>query len=286
MNFFFRLECRNPEKVNKITTSLSLKLLPRDLKSKDSRHLLQTIFSQWLSLSTCIIQTAIDVVPPPPLAQRLRVPRMLYPDNPDAETVPPKDQVEKDLYEANKEDEAFVCAYVSKMFAVRAKDLPDIKRERAERAAAAAASSSSTDGDGDDDEEKAESSDEEEEILLGFARLYSGTLHLSSTLKAVLPKYDPTLPHAPTNKRNEKYVVEVKVEGLYLMMGKELVKTESVIAGNIFAVRGLAGKVGRSATLCSGGDGALINLGRVVRAVSYLFIHTGIRTILSLFSFL
>ena len=82
--------------------------------------------------------------------------------------------------------------------------------------------------------------------------------------------------------QNEQFIVEATVEGLYTMMGRELVTTESVQAGNIFAIRGLEGKVWRSATLCArsgmsnGLDSAqtqecLINLGRVSRSVRLLF---------------
>ena len=64
----------------KIITTLGLKILPRDQKSKDTRQLLSLIFSQWLPLSTCVIQTIVDIVPPPSDAQRIRIPKMLYPD--------------------------------------------------------------------------------------------------------------------------------------------------------------------------------------------------------------
>ncbi len=40
---------RNPDKIAKIVATLNLKILPRDLKSKDTRNLLTLIFSQWLS---------------------------------------------------------------------------------------------------------------------------------------------------------------------------------------------------------------------------------------------
>jgi ribosome assembly protein 1 len=64
------------------------------------------------------------------------------------------------------------------------------------------------------------------------------------------------------------------------MMGRELIPVKTVRAGNIFAIRGLAGKVFRNATLCapqSTGvpEGAnpiqmqdcLINIGGVTRMV-------------------
>ncbi len=119
---------RNMEKVTKITSALNLKIPPRDLKSKDSRHLLSLIFSQWLSLSTCIIQTVIDVVPAPPVAQATRIPKMLYPDLPEP-PLRPKNKLEETCIPPTTGPDAYVCAFVSKMFAVSEKDLPENQKK-------------------------------------------------------------------------------------------------------------------------------------------------------------
>ncbi|CAG8439651.1 10899_t:CDS:10 [Ambispora gerdemannii] len=42
----------NREKIEKIVKTLNLKILPRDMRSKDTRTLLTSMFSQWLPLST------------------------------------------------------------------------------------------------------------------------------------------------------------------------------------------------------------------------------------------
>ncbi|THV03832.1 P-loop containing nucleoside triphosphate hydrolase protein [Dendrothele bispora CBS 962.96] len=307
----------NPDKVAKIVSTLNLKILPRDLRSKDTRHLLSLIFTQWLSLSTCLIQAVIDVVPAPCDAQVTRIPKMLYPDLREA-TVSPKNKLESDLFSANASADALVCAYVSKMFAVARKDLPENKkktltademRERirelrqARESAKATTTTSgmeSTNGDGTEDSsvappgihytlgvsneesgevEKLEEINEGAEAILGFARLYSGTIKVGSTVYAILPKYNSSL--GPTHPRNEQFIATAMVEGLYVMMGRELVAVQSVRAGNIFAIKGLEGKVWRSATLCAPGgdyvdDGqmdsqlkeTLINLGRVQKSAS------------------
>ncbi|EAU85947.2 translation elongation factor 2 [Coprinopsis cinerea okayama7 len=302
----------NPEKVTKIVTALNLKIPPKDLKSKDARYLLSLIFSQWLSLSTGIIQTVIDVIPPPPVSQGSRIPKMIYPDLRE-DTLQPKNKLEEDMYAAKCGPEAYVSAYVSKMFAVPLKDLPENKRKaltaeemraRAKEARAAREAAAATAGEGSSpgalapeghqmspspdsrevsqapqDEEK-EKADKDAEVVLGFARLYSGTIKVGGTVYAVLPKYNPAL--QPTSPYNSKYLLKAEVEGLYIMMGRELVAVDSVRAGNIFAIKGLEGKVWRSATLCSMGalDGienepdvqahkpCLINLGSVRRSAA------------------
>ncbi|TFK74756.1 P-loop containing nucleoside triphosphate hydrolase protein [Pluteus cervinus] len=257
----------NPEKVTKIVTTLGLKIPPRDLKSKDSRYLLGVIFSQWLSLSTCIIQAAIDVVPAPPIAQATRIPKMIYPDLREA-TIAPKDKLQEDLFASKFGPEACISAYVSKMFAVPAKDLPENKRKpltaeemrakarEAKEARALAPESGTGEGQSiatapvpqEEPKDTPPPPKEEEEIILGFARLYAGTLRTGITIYAVLPKYDSTL--EPSHPRNAKYLIPVTVEGLYIMMGRELVPVDVVRAGNTFAIKGLEGKVWRSATIC------------------------------------
>lgn len=283
----------------KIVTALDLKIPPRDLKSKDTRHLLSLIFAQWLSLSTCIIQTVIDVIPAPPIAQATRIPKMLYPDLYET-TLQPKNKLEEDLYASRFAPEACVVAYVSKMFAVSAKDLPENKKKvltveemrtkaqetRIAREAVPLANELSTlsivdhapDIKSSDAQDDAKNNDLE--VVLGFARLYSGTIRVGSSVYAVLPKYSPGL--GPTQTSNAKYLLTATVEGLYIMMGRELIPVRQVRAGNIFAIKGLESKVWRSATLCSPEENGigedpdpvtqqdcLINLGAVNRTVCF-----------------
>ncbi|RDB18085.1 Ribosome assembly protein 1 [Hypsizygus marmoreus] len=289
----------NQEKVTKIVSTLNLKIPPRDLKSKDTRHLLSLVFSQWLSLSTCVTQAVIDIVPAPSVAQATRIPKMLYPDLYEA-TVEPKNKLEEDLFASKWGPDANVTAYVSKMFAVSAKDLPENKKKpltademrararEAKVAREAAQESAASGGDIVDIPSTAVDftptttteplKDEpvgDQEILLGFARLYSGTLRTGTTVYAVLPKYNTDL--EPTHPQNAKHLVGVTVEGLYVMMGRELVVVDLVRAGNIFAIKGFEGKVWRNATLCASSEAGvgessaidqacLINLGGVNRA--------------------
>jgi ribosome assembly protein 1 len=230
---------------------------------------------------------------------------MLYPDLYES-TLEPKTKLERDLYTCDAGPQAVVAAYVSKMFAVPAKDLPENRRRpvtademrkraaeaRAARAAAASEAAdagaekegapipeSATPAPGDD--EKPEGEEEGEEVILGFARLYAGTLCTGRTVYALLPKYDASYP--PTHPKNAKHLLRVTVQGLYTMMGRELMPVERVSAGNVFAIRGLEGKVWRNATLCApseqgvgelGEDGeCLVNLGGASRGVRALILH-------------
>ena len=304
--------------MTKIVNTLNLKIPPRELKSKDTRNLLSLIFGQWLSLSTCTIQAVIDVIPPPSKAQAIRMPKMLYPDlvvtgkkvkkageEGEGETegegeVEAKNELEKDLYGCRDGEDANVVAYVSKMFAVEEGELPERKRkpmsaeEMRERGRELrmlkeglermdiGSENGNEDGNGEalgvkESEQKKEGEGDKGTVILGFARLYSGQLRVGSSLYCVLPKYNQAL--GPKHPRNANHVVKAKVDALYVMMGRDLEPVDCVRAGNVFALRGLEGKVWRHATLCAPGAkgvigedveanrSCLINLGGIIRPV-------------------
>ena len=125
------------------------------------------------------------------------------------------------------------------MFAVQKKHMPEFKsKSRHEQLNA------TLNGNGPTEEPA-----DEEEVLLGFARLYSGKLRVNSRVAVILPKYDTKKP--PSNARNSRYISLVTIRRLYTMMGRDLIPVEEIVAGNVFAVAGLEGCVGRSATLCA-----------------------------------
>ena len=128
--------------------------------------------------------------------------------------------------------------------------------------------------------EKTEDEDDAGETLLGFARIYSGTIRVGTNVICVLPKYNRAL--GPMHPANAQHLVKAPIEQLYTMMGRELVPVESVPAGNVFAVRGLEGKVWRNATLCAPATGGvraesisahqecLVNMAGILRYVSLI----------------
>ncbi|KAJ4491631.1 hypothetical protein C8J55DRAFT_504709 [Lentinula edodes] len=310
----------NPDKVLKIISTLSLTLPPRELRSLSNltstsssttdtsatnnypKHLLSLIFAQWLPLSTSIVQTVIDIVPPPQMSQSHRMGRMLgldnefSPNSTDGTTSSSLIPYEH-LYKASPSPAVPVCAYVSKMFAVRRGDLPE-ERENARSAQAKAARdrkrvaaeklngteevkvTDAGDGNEGNDDELQEKDQEDhqkdldEDILLGFARIYSGTLSAGEQVLVLLPKFNPAMENtaaslndistAVVHPSNVPYVLglpstssqslvaqgskmhsssqpthptRITIAALYLMMGRELLPVSSVSAGQIFAAR-------------------------------------------------
>ncbi|KNZ45403.1 hypothetical protein VP01_815g6 [Puccinia sorghi] len=92
-----------------------------------------------------------------------------------------------------------------------------------------------------------QSSPDEGEALIGFARIYSGTVRVNQKLTCVLPKYNSNNP----DQLNSTHLKTVTIENLYIIMGRSLVETTEVRAGHVFGIGGLAGKVLRNATLCA-----------------------------------
>lgn len=173
-----------------------------------------------------------------------------------------------------------VVAYVSKMVSVPESELPQNKRrtgqlsaeearelarkKRAELARAQAAEANgmndittaleSTNLDGFMPELEEKIADPEH--LIGFARIYSGSLSVGDSLYVLPPKFSPAHPHiAPEPQK-------VTVTALYMLMGRNLESLETVPAGVVFGIGGLEGRILKSGTLCSQLEGS-VNLAGV-----------------------
>ncbi|RKO93267.1 P-loop containing nucleoside triphosphate hydrolase protein [Blyttiomyces helicus] len=281
------------EKVEKITKALSVKILPRDLRSKDTKALLSTIMIQWLPLSTAVLDTVVSVLPSPREAQKIRIPKILNqhagstssPTTATTHTTP--SDLERALLECDPSDDVPVVAFVSKMFSVPVEDLPGKRRvqlsaeemrERrklvvqriAERKAAEALAttadaqaiplsapsplepsspsslvSTSTVPTFSDEASSVLEKDSDDapppEALVGFARVYSGTLRPNQTVHVLGPKYDPRDP--------TKHHSVVTITRLFLLMGRDLEELNFVPAGNVCGIAGLEGFIVKSGTL-------------------------------------
>lgn len=269
----------DPELLQKITKSLNVTVPPHVLRSKDPRLLLTTIFSSWLPLSTAVLVSVVESLPPPNVAQSERIPDLLD-DSPGGSHVNPTIRDAMTTFRKSKSDP--VVAFVSKMVSVPESELPENKRKpgqmtseearilarrkRAEAAKAHASSNTNNDYETDlavglESSTIHETPEETEEIkvdtehLIGFARIYSGTLSVGDTLYVVPPKWSPA-------DGNVEDLKKVEVTSLYMFMGRNLEALESVPAGVVFGIGGLAGRVLKSGTLCSTAEGA-VNLAGV-----------------------
>lgn len=276
----------DPAMVEKITKSLSLTIPPHVLRSRDPRAIMTTVFSAWLPLSTAILVSTIEHLPAPPSAQASRLPALID-VSPGAQHVDARIRDAMANIKSSKDDP--IVAYVSKMVAIPESELPHNKqkiggamtgeeardlarRKRAEFEQSQAATNGDT-ADGslisitqalseanlEDSNNTATAEDENQtikEVLIGFARIYSGSLSVGDSVYVLPPKFSPVNPHA--NPEPQK----ITITGLYLLMGRGLEALTSVPAGVVFGVAGLEGHVLKSGTLCSQLEGA-VNLAGV-----------------------
>ncbi|KAH0547533.1 hypothetical protein FGG08_000258 [Glutinoglossum americanum] len=266
----------DPELLQKITKSLNITLPPHVLRSKDSRVVLTTLFTAWLPLSTALLVSVIESLPSPPVAQASRLPAMIE-SSPGASHVDTR--VRDAMIEFKTDRKEPIVAYVSKMVAIPESELPEnrrrvgglsteeareiAQRKRAEVSRAQAltemaavgvtavtgtlgnthisnGSGSQSDSAGLDDEERVDP-----EHLIGFARLYSGTLSVGDSIYVLPPKFSPAAPHAHPELQ------KVTITALYLLMGRSLEPLSSIPAGVVFGIAGLEGHILKSGTLCS-----------------------------------
>ncbi|OAQ83796.1 ribosome biogenesis protein Ria1 [Purpureocillium lilacinum] len=269
----------DPALLEKVTKSLGLTIPPHIIRARDPRLLLTTVFASWVPLSTALLVSVIESLPSPPAAQAERLPELLE-DSPGSEAIDPAIKDAMVSFKHSKSDP--VVAYVSKMVSIPESELPENRRKttgqmtgeearelarqkRAEAARAQAAretngidsltdalsSANINDATQDTEEKKVDP-----EHLIGFARIYSGTLSVGDTLHVIPPKWSPAEPNADPKPQ------EVKVTALYMLMGRNLEALDSVPAGVVFGIGGLEGKILKSGTLCSRIDGA-VNLAGV-----------------------
>ncbi|MBE3043544.1 GTP-binding protein, partial [Candidatus Bathyarchaeota archaeon] len=269
----------DPEMLQKITKSLNITVPAYVLRSKDPRTLLTTVFSSWLPLSTAVLVSVMESLPSPNVAQAERVPALLD-DSPGGSHINPAIRDAMTTFKKAKSDP--VVAFVSKMVSVPESELPANRRKpgmmssdearilaREKRAEAAKAHALA----GIDDKpdpmialdtmevihetpamihetpEVKEETNVEAEHLVGFARIYSGTISIGDTLYVVPPKWSPI-------EGNPEDLEKVEVTSLYMFMGRNLEALETVPAGVVFGIGGLAGKILKSGTLCSTPQGA------------------------------
>lgn len=263
----------------KITKSLNITLPSHITRSRDPRAILTTLFSAWLPLSTALLVSVIESLPSPPVAQEGRLPALI-------DASPAFEHVDSIVREAmiksksSKSDP--VVVYVSKMVSIPESELPENKRrggtlspeearemgrrKRAEIARAQALENGTAEdpidaltdalGSTTVDDVKVEEKDLNREHLIGFARIYSGTLSVGDSVYVLPPKFTPAHPH------NSPEPQKVTVTALYLLMGRGLEPLTSVPAGVVFGIAGLEGHILKSGTLCSQLEGS-VNLASV-----------------------
>lgn len=227
-------------KIEKIVGALGLKVSEREMNSGDTKHLLSHMFNQWIPVSRAILLAVINTIPSPLQAQEQRMDLILS-ESPDHEFIEPSAVNAMHKCDSNGP----VTVFVSKVMQVPKKDIPSgitdrlsELRLRSERIRQEAAGISAT--------TTASGPDASEEVIIGVSRVYSGTIEVGNELELLEPKYTP-------KDSLDEHRTKIKVTGLYVLMGRDLVPIRKAYPGTIVGITGLDGKIVKSATLVSPG---------------------------------
>ncbi|KAJ0988911.1 hypothetical protein J5N97_007267 [Dioscorea zingiberensis] len=224
--------------LEKVVKTFNLSIPPRDLQNKDPKVVLQSVMSRWLPLSDSILSMVVNCMPDPISAQSIRISRLLpkrelaLDDSSDnSDVVAAAEHVRKCIETCDSNIEAPCVAFVSKMFAVPYKMLP----QRDPNGEALSNQHLGEVGFG-----------ESAECFLAFARVFSGVLRAGQKIFVLSALYDPL-----KGESMQKHLQEAELQSLYLMMGQGLKPVYSASAGNIVAIQGLGQHILKSATLSS-----------------------------------
>uniref|UniRef100_A0A8C4W5T3 Elongation factor-like GTPase 1 n=1 Tax=Gopherus evgoodei TaxID=1825980 RepID=A0A8C4W5T3_9SAUR len=268
---------RDKEKIDKIVTSLGLKVGARESRHADPKVHLNAICSQWLPISQAVLSMVCSKLPSPLDITAERVEKLMCVGARTFDSLPPETQELKKMFmKCSSEDTAPVIVFVSKMFAVDFKTLPCNKprpltqeviaqrRELARRRHAEKLIASQ----GQELPEQLTSQTEsmtlktveqeaDKESFIAFARVFSGVVRRGQKIFVLGPKYDPAeslnkLPSgcsAADDLPSIPHMACCTLENLYLLMGRGLEDLEEVPSGNVLGIGGLQEFVLKSATL-------------------------------------
>ncbi|KAI5725129.1 hypothetical protein M8J77_011339 [Diaphorina citri] len=216
---------KDKEKLGKIVDSLGVKLTLRDLRHTDPRVQIQAVMSQWLPLSNAVLQMICAHCPAPNQLSSEKVEKLLSTSHVPYGKLPPDSKHLKTAFlECRSDGERPLVVFISKMFPVERKHLPEnrqrpltreemtARREMAKSRLAARAQEFATNQESDTssatptdksieprtsdqtaEEDKPDTPAEPEDAFIAFARVYSGTLKKGDTVYVLGPKHDPSL---------------------------------------------------------------------------------------------
>uniref|UniRef100_A0A8C1GL90 Elongation factor like GTPase 1 n=1 Tax=Cyprinus carpio TaxID=7962 RepID=A0A8C1GL90_CYPCA len=266
---------RDKEKVEKMVTSLGLKVMSRDLRHSDPKVLLSAICSQWLPVSQAVLSMVCEKLPSPAEISAERVEKLMSVGARRFDSLPEQTQeLKKAFLDCSADETAPVIVFVSKMFAVDSKALPQNKqrpltqeeiaqrREQARQrhAERQAANQSAETLKGTELNMlptalsvKTAVEEDNKEHFVAFARVYSGVLRKGQKVFVLGPKYDPSLlPEgcsAADVLPSVPHMACCTVDSLYLLMGRELEELDEVPTGNVLGIGGMEEFILKSATI-------------------------------------
>uniref|UniRef100_A0A182W053 Putative rRNA methyltransferase n=1 Tax=Anopheles minimus TaxID=112268 RepID=A0A182W053_9DIPT len=235
-NIYGLVENRDETKLRAISERCGVIQNVRDLRHGDGRVPVRNLLSGWLPMERSLLGAVCRSVPNPTGISEMKAEKLLCSRLADFGSYPPETQaLKQDIIRCDAESDRLIV-FVSKMFPIEHGALAGAK-ETLERLTNALSLDDETDADGP------------VEIFLAFARVYSGTLRKGSRVFVIGPKYDPRTMHSNDSDGTNPHLVEIEIDSLFMLMGRQLEPVDAVPAGNIVGIGGLQNVVLKTATL-------------------------------------
>eukprot|EP01114_Cavostelium_apophysatum_P018773 TRINITY_DN5886_c0_g1_i1.p1 TRINITY_DN5886_c0_g1~~TRINITY_DN5886_c0_g1_i1.p1 ORF type:complete len:1020 (-),score=286.89 TRINITY_DN5886_c0_g1_i1:4-3063(-) len=214
-------------KLEKIISTLQLKVPARDLNQADPNDVAQAVLNRWLPINEAVLQMVIDTLPSPKAAQPIRIPKIWQPPvGTTDEMIQQLQHLKNNMLECDASDSAELVVFVSKIFSVPPESFQNVIVQPGQKM-----------------EGQAQTVRPTEEKFIAFARVFSGTLRKGRKVHILGPRYNPAEP--------TKHHYEAEINELYLLMGRGVEAVEEIPAGNICGIGGLEEFIIKSATISS-----------------------------------
>lgn len=212
--------------LSKIVKALQLTQVgDKALAHPNPKLAVRAVMRSWLPLPEAVLSMVVSTLPDPATAAPERLdhllplqPAKLRAAHADEQTIQDLERIRSGMLACTSGGEAPTVCFMSKMVAV---PLSAVPRQ------IGAAPPVATQGN----------------VFVAFGRVFSGLLRDGDTMHVLSAAYHPSRPH--------EHRQEVKIHGLFLMMGRALERVSEVPAGCVLAVGGLETAILKSATLSS-----------------------------------
>ncbi|XP_040563821.1 elongation factor-like GTPase 1 [Lepeophtheirus salmonis] len=222
-NIYETISRKDDVKLEKILSSLSLKVHQRDLRSTDIKQRITAVMGQWLPLSKPVLDTVVSHLPSPLQLREDRIEHLMSSPARPFDSLPEKSKrLKSDFLDCSNGESKPVIVFVSKMFPISHKQLPEnrpraltaeeLAKKRDEARAAHTLKLKLRDENASNHVDltaeqmkkleinesckqtvtEVEELDDKKTVFIAFARVYSGTLRPGSEIYVLGPKHDPS----------------------------------------------------------------------------------------------
>ncbi|XP_070513085.1 elongation factor-like GTPase 1 isoform X2 [Cardiocondyla obscurior] len=280
---------KDKDKLSSIAEKLNIKLTTRDLRHTDPKAQLQAVCSQWLPLAQNCLDTVCENVPTPHNLIGEKIERLISGNNDFSALPFETKQLKMAFLACNPSPEAPIIVFVSKMFPVEKDMLPEnrpktltpeelaqkreiVRQKHAERLEQKNSTIIENHEEGTCDSLTSNNIqnvtncevivEDKSDALVAFARVYSGTIKIGDEVFVLGPKHNPAIALEREKAGEEvdpslvlkdlkpgRHITKVKINKLYILMGRELEIVNKVPAGNVFGIGDLEEHVLKTATL-------------------------------------